>query len=156
MAFKFTEGPDGNFKFEGKIYENSHFPSLGSIQSDVVIDLEGCKYINSSGVKEWIKWIRAYEGLSFKFQNMPATMVLQANTVADFLPKTYLIESFYVPYFCEDDESRVDIKFVYGKEYKKSVDVDDLLQLKRNGQQLEMDVSPKVFFKFLQGMSTAE
>lgn len=70
---------------------------------ELVIDMTNVTYINSIGVKHWITWAMKLP-LTMKIQliNCPYVIVSQANIVVGFMTKNMRIESFRMPYACEE------------------------------------------------------
>lgn len=151
QASKQKEGDRLVISLSGSIDEdavllNVNFESC----KEVVLNLEKITAINSCGIREWIKWLKA-EGTSsvITFKNCPKIIVDQINMVAGFLPSNAVVESFYVPYFNEESGNEKMILFNKGKEFtdagvKPPDEVKDT-----NGSHMEMDVIEAKYFKFL-------
>lgn len=70
---------------------------------ELVIDMTNVTYINSIGVKHWITWaMKLPHDMSIKIVNCPYVIVSQANIVVGFTTKNMRIESFRMPYACEE------------------------------------------------------
>lgn len=154
--FKVEKGGDGNvvtLSFEGSVDEDAVFSNIevnGGSQT-VILDLDKIGSINSCGIREWIKWIKTVPtSASIVYKNCPKVIVDQINMVAGFLPDNATVESFYVPYYCEDSGNEKMILFTKGKDFTDdSVDVPEEITDKDTGEVLEMDVIEAKYFKFL-------
>jgi hypothetical protein len=116
----------------------------------VVIDLEGVTAINSVGIREWIKWIKAIPtSIELSVRKCPKIIVDQINMVAGFLPATTKVESFFVPYYADATGSEKMILFQTGKEFKDG-QIEPPAEVKDDsGEMMEMDVIEAKYFKFL-------
>lgn len=154
MGFSIEKKPEGSrvvLELKGNIDEDANFtpPDLAGAAA-VVLDLEGVNAINSVGIREWIKWVKALPGsLQLSVRRCPKIIVDQINMVAGFLPGATKVESFYVPYYSEGSGAEKMVLFEFGKEYKDGEvhappDVKD-----EAGETMEMDVIEAKYFKFL-------
>lgn len=153
--FKVTKNQEGEgvtFVFEGSIDEDAVFSGLETGEaSNVTLDLDNVKSINSCGIREWIKWIKTIPGNSeITYRKCPKVIVDQINMVAGFLPDNASVESFYVPYFSEDSGNEKMVLFQKGKEFSDNgVDAPEEFTDEETGEELEMDVIESKYFKFL-------
>src|SRR5207245_6922139 len=84
----------------GEITEEARFDELGPVDSRVVFDLSGIRRINSSGVREWIQFMRSIPtSAKVTFERCPPPVVVQASMIANFLGAGRIV-SFLAPYFC--------------------------------------------------------
>ena len=127
---------------------------LGNIEfenaNEIVLDLEKVTAINSCGIREWIKWIKAAPGTSkIVYRKCPKVIVDQINMVAGFLPENGNVESFFVPYFNEATGNEKMVLFKNGVEYNNGeVNPPDVVK-DETGDPMEMDVIEAKYFKFL-------
>jgi hypothetical protein len=154
MSFSIAKQPDGArlvVKISGGVDEDANFQPIdtGAFKS-VVLDLEGVTAINSVGIREWIKWVKAIPTtIQLSVSRCPKIIVDQINMVAGFLPPATIIESFFVPYFAESSGTEKMLLFEKDKEFKDGeihppADVKD-----DSGEEMEMDVIEAKYFKFL-------
>ena len=155
MAFnidKKVEGQTAIIALKGNIDEDASFAGseIGAV-SQITLDLQEVKAINSCGIREWINWIRtANEGAQITFKNCPKIIVDQINMVAGFLPEKAKVQSFYVPYYCESSGNEKMVLFTEGKEVKGSeVFAPEEVKDDESGEFMEMDVIEAKYFKFL-------
>jgi len=104
--FKYSSKQSGDtlyLGFEGSIDEDAEFPliELATVKK-VFIDLNGIRGINSTGIREWLDWIRPIsQSVEITLERCPKSIVLQFNMVAGFLPPKARVTSFYLPYYCD-------------------------------------------------------
>ncbi|PIU01222.1 MAG: hypothetical protein COT74_01575 [Bdellovibrionales bacterium CG10_big_fil_rev_8_21_14_0_10_45_34] len=159
-ALKISEEHNGTAKvlaFEGSIDEDTVFSNLDiSHAQEIVLNLDKVAGINSCGIREWIKWLNTRSPSShIVFQNCPKVIVDQMNMVSGFLPEGAIVESFYVPYYCEESDVETMVPFFRGKEFNgSSVNAPETVPCWKSGQPAEMDVVHAKYFKFLQTQST--
>ncbi len=126
---------------------------------ELVLEMTDVTYINSIGVKHWIMWtLRIPKNCLVKIINAPLVIVSQANTVVGFLSRTMQIESFRIPYACEDcgfEEMHVaqrgrEYQYPTATEPKKIAVVPELPCPKCGKGKLEPDIFIEKTFKFLE------
>lgn len=161
MEFKSTQKIEGDtliLNFEGAIDEDATFPAVEPEKyAKLVLDLNGISAINSVGIREWMEWIKPIAAkLSIRLKNCPKAMVFQFNMVEGFLPQGSVVESFYVPFYCEKCDKEENALFVVGKDVvveggSAKVKFDPKSQLKCTNAdcELEMDVTEAKYFQFL-------
>lgn len=106
---------------------------------------------NSAGLVEWLKYV---QGLSqpFFYIKCPPWMVGQFNSISQFFPEQLsAVVSFYVPYYCNDDDSNRNFLYVIGKEVK----LDQIAQTdsgpkSADGKSYVPDFMPEKYFAFLE------
>ncbi len=164
--FKAHEKPDGEnlvLTFEGVIDEEVKFPNVDAVKfKQVQIDLKGVRSINSVGIREWLNWIRPVSTVSqVVFIKTPKALVFQMNMVEGFLPKNGVVQSFFVPFYCETCDKEENVLFTVGKEvqvqggnYKINFDVKAANLCGKSDCDMEMDASEAKYFQFLKRMST--
>lgn len=106
---------------------------------------------NSIGIREWITWVTPLsrnKDLRIKLFGCPVSMVQQMNLLSGFLPAQAEVVSFYIPFYSDDtDES----KWVLVSRGKEIIDKELKVEFPKdsNGKEMEMDVNPKNYFKFI-------
>ena len=86
----------------GEITEDIDFASLAAqLRGDVAFDLEGVNRINSTGVREWINFVRALgkENVSFTLERCSLPFVNQLNMISNFRG-TGRVRSVFAPWYC--------------------------------------------------------
>jgi hypothetical protein len=117
---------------------------------DVEIDMADVKFINSYGGREWIKWTHNINTKkNIKLLNCPSIFLEYVNMIEGFIPSNGSIESFKVPYYCEN------CNLVTTKTYesKNTKDIGKDIALTTGCSNCkspaEIDVIVPNFFKFL-------
>ncbi len=147
-----VEGKTLKVSFAGAIDEtfsqvSGQIPKAENIE----FNLQALKSINSTGIREWIKYTQSLTGCTITFVNCPKVFIDQVNMVQGFIPAGSKIMSFYVPYYNEDNDTEKSVLFTYGKEYsdasvKLPADIKD-----DSGAVMEIDVIESKYFKFIKG-----
>ena len=154
MSFSIGKQPEGSrlaIQIVGNVDEDANFQpvDLGAFMA-VVLNLEGVAAINSVGIREWIKWVKAMpSSVQLSVRKCPKIIVDQINMVAGFLPAGTLIESFFVPYYADATGSEKMVLFENGKEFKDGVLTPPAEVKDDSGELMEMDVIEAKYFKFL-------
>jgi hypothetical protein len=68
--------------------------------------------LNSCGIRDWIEYISQLSPARLIYVNCPVQFINQINTVSGFITSNTEIQSFFVPYYCEqcDHERHVCVK----------------------------------------------
>ncbi len=104
------EGSTLRLEFFGNIDENSRFPAPKNLNTNnLIIDLNNITMINSLGIRAWTRWMKELPAKVITLEHCTPPIVQQMNIVSGFLPQKAVIESFYVPFYCDhcDTESKV-------------------------------------------------
>lgn len=155
MAFainKKSEGAKLTVEVTGNVDEDANFQPVDAAGATaVVLDLSGVTAINSVGIREWIKWVKAFPTtVQLSVRKCPKIIVDQINMVAGFLPPATRIESFFVPYYSDATGAEKMVLFSHGVEYKDGGVLDFPNEVKDDsGEAMEMDVIEAKYFKFL-------
>tara|TARA_Y100000031_G_scaffold145331_1_gene177807 strand:+ start:584 stop:1060 length:477 start_codon:yes stop_codon:yes gene_type:complete len=149
---KKQEGDSVVMQFEGILDEAASFGGVElSGGNKYVFDLEKVSAINSCGIREWVNWLKTGESAQeIVYKNCPKIIVDQINMVAGFLPNNGKVESFYVPYYCDETGAEKMILFKHGAEFKEGeVNPPDGIKDDETGDEMEMDVIEAKYFKFI-------
>lgn len=141
-------------QMSGSIDEDTVFPQLQQASPKVVMDLENVKSINSCGIREWVKWVTPISsGSQIFFQRCPKVIVDQMNMVEGFLPQNAIVDSFYVPYFCDDNDLDKIVLVQRGNEFQHTGQGGEVINIpetiNEEGNEYEIDVIESKYFKFL-------
>lgn len=156
MSFAINKKPAGSnlvLEIQGNIDEDATFspPDIGAF-ANVAIDLEKVTAINSVGIREWIKWVKAFPpNVQLSVRKCPKIVVDQINMVAGFLPQGTKVESFFVPYYSDASGSEKMVLFEEGREYKGGEVFAPAEVKDDSGELMEIDVIEAKYFKFLNG-----
>lgn len=94
--------PNASFlAVKGVIDEDADFrAAFAGLKPKVTIDLEGISFINSCGVREWVKAVQEFpKQADIQLLRCAPRIVEQANYVANFTGQGKIV-SFFAPYFC--------------------------------------------------------
>lgn len=150
------QGASATLTFAGSIDEDAKLPDPNEFKSmaEITVDMGGVQAINSCGVREWVKWIKAMPPTTkLIYTNSPKVIVDQMNMIGGLLPKGTVIKSFQVPYFCENCKQVHAIVFNEGKEFQGKAAKAPDLNCPKCGQPMELDVIEAKYFKFLSSIS---
>ena len=135
----------------GVIDGDQQFPPISSEVTSVSLDFNGLKYINSSGLRNWIAWKNinlSDHRVKLYVYNCPECFVEQLNVLKDILPAHSKVMSFKIPYYVEEVDKIVNVALSRDEDYvsedvkyQESIDVD--------GHNAEIDVDVKEYFSFL-------
>jgi rubredoxin len=144
---------------EGMIGETSDFFRYPTQNLDEMhINMAKVTFINSVGVKHWILWAtKTSEKCKVLLLNCPFMIASQASTVVGFLPKNFLLESFFAPFLCPDCETEKSVLLQRGTHYDFAHDAqaawkkvpDDMVCDKCKKAKLEPDFFEDKVFAFL-------
>lgn len=159
-GFEVNQLHDGDtlvFQFEGTIDEDVKFPELAESPAHIRLDMKAIRSINSCGIREWVRWITPIsEKNKVSLIHCPKVIVDQMNMVEGFLPEGAMVDSFYVPYFCEDLDQDHSILIERGREYEQAhgdkrgqIDIKETMRFDDFEGEFEIDVIESKYFKFL-------
>ncbi len=135
--------------FSGGIDEDSSFENVPKLNSKITFDLSNVQKINSCGIREWIKFQDELDpNLKITYRGCSQVIVEQMNIIKGFVRAGGVIESFYAPYFDEENDEEVKI-LITPKEV-----VDGKAPVKKNaeGVELKFDEIEAQYFNFLKGI----
>ena len=158
--FKITSNKTGSelyLKFSGDINENSEFNNINLEEIQVVhMDFKEVGFVNSVGLRSWIIWVKNFSNLKINFYNCPRQVVDQLNILEGFMPPNATVQSFFVPFYCDECDHTDMVLASRGKDYieasadkKEGVSLADELPCSQCGQNAEMDVLKERYFNFL-------
>lgn len=136
--------------FAGSIDEDSDFsPMEGLTKTEVILDLELVNFINSCGIREWIKYQEQLDPkIKLIYRKCPQVIVEQMNIVKGFVKAGGVIESFYAPYYDESTDTEVK-KLIAPSDVK-----DNKAPVVKNadGNDMEFDDIEAQYFNFLKNI----
>lgn len=113
-----------HFTLKGYLGERADFgaPMLENVE-DLHIDFDGVNFINSVGINTWLKWITTLKSnqpsIVVHFHKCPKAIVDQVNSIKGFLPGGGLVESFYMPFYDEENDKVHNVLLVRGTDYQE-------------------------------------
>lgn len=138
-------------RLTGDIDENAVFQDieLGASKA-VTIDLGGIEMINSGGSREWIKWTHSISRtIPVKFLNCSPVFMDYVNMIEGFIPAHGSIETFHLPYYCENCDLITNKTYESNKIKTVAKDVALSLECPKCKKAAKVDVVFPSFFKFL-------
>jgi hypothetical protein len=144
--------------FQGALCHEDAFPKLDLKNIEVIeINLEEVASINSSGIRNWLKWVGDLcNEVELNFFNVPKSMMDQVNMIPNFLPKNAKIKSFVMNYNCDNCDSHE--RKIYTQEQhvcknektgQIEVRIPEVYPCKFCGGQLQLEMFKAKFFRFL-------
>ncbi len=145
--------------FEGALDEEvvyqdlqASFAKLNLKEESSVVSLDFSRVTkgNSSGIVLWLRFLKTV-AFPFKYVHTPVWMVAQFNMVNGYFGKTGAVESFQVPFYCEELDELIGVEVQLGKEIplQKSYVGFQMPPVERNGHIYHMDFVPTKLLKFL-------
>lgn len=145
-------------EFSGPVDEHADF-SIVQVGQEVPLtfDLEKVTRINSLGIRTWMVWFaKNAAGRSLTFRSCPKIVVDQFNMVANFLPKSAVVESFFVPYFCETCSHEQAVLLQAGTDYLQATasspptfNLPPTPVCEKCSVAMDLDVNQNAYFRFL-------
>lgn len=127
----------------------SIFLDLFSEETNIIINLDEVTAINSTGIREWVKLMTLLKTTNIHLINCPKLFIDQVNMIKDFLPANSSIESFYVPYFSEKNNTEKEILFERNIHFtEKFVNFNSTIT-GNDGISYELDIIANRYFKFI-------
>jgi anti-anti-sigma factor len=144
---------------KGEIDEDAVFDfNLNIANKKLTIDLKELKYINSCGLRNWVNWMKKLKSNTIVvFRNCTRNVVDQLNILEGFGPVGAVVESFFVPYYCESCNYEESILVKRGQDYmEETSDAKELNKIPYTKEcpscksSMEIDILPQKYFKFFQ------
>ena len=133
----------------GYVNEYSQFPQLPNADY-VIIDLGQVKGLNSVGTRSWCTWLKTIQHTTkIVLDKCPVIFVKSFNQVKNSYPDNAQALSFVVPYFSDNTDERKDVIFKLSENFDNTGLTTPPKVLDRQGQPMDMDVIPEVYFSFL-------
>jgi anti-anti-sigma regulatory factor len=150
---------DYTIEMIGTVDEGTDFPTEKlRLSQRVVFDCEKLNHINSYGLQKWSIWMKSVdERQQFVLKSVRPRIVNMLNRIYQLLPKEHIVESFYVPYECEQCGHAEDQLVRRGREYIEAHNGQPaklLLPVEINCDKcksvMKTDIWPEHYLKFLQ------
>ena len=106
---------------------------------------------NSVGILKWLKAIDTVS-LPICYSQAPKWLVSQLNMIPQFMKNQAVVESFEVPFYCEEKDKDLIKLFVVGKDIEtksESYTEEDFPPVEKEGFYYIVDVIPKNYFRFI-------
>ena len=117
---------------------------------EIVVNFEKVNGIKWFGISELIRWLSSQKSAKIIYSKCPKNVVDQMNIVVGFLPRNAVVESFYVPYYCEESGEEAQVLFRFGIEFNEAniTPPGDVFDSK--GNKMEIDAIWVKYFRFLE------
>lgn len=133
----------------GALDEHAQLPNLPEV-AEVYVDLENLSYINSVGVRLWIRWVQeASKKTRIVLIKCPALFVKNLGSIRGMVVGTMSIQSFFVPYYDDKYNERKNVLFIRGKHFMDDGSLHMPEVKNANGEVIEPDVIEQSYFSFL-------
>ncbi len=137
-------------EFHGHIDEAFMFVANSIPMSEsYIFNFKHLVSINSSGIREWILFCQKIKAKKVILTDCPKPFIDQASMVDGFIPSSFQVLSFYVPYYNEDTDQEKLILMQMGKDYTKDSNSIPNEYTDTDGKIYEIDIIPSKYFKFL-------
>lgn len=133
----------------GALDEHAQLPTP-PVVSEIYVDLENLTYINSVGVRLWIRWIQEVtKSTKVILIKCPALFVKNLSSIRGMVTKNSTIQSFFVPYYDEKYSERKNVLFIRGKHFMDDGTLHMPEVKNSNGEVIEPDIIEQSYFSFL-------
>lgn len=153
MAFQATiqaENDTTIVHFTGALDEHAVLPPDMGASKDVYVDLDALTYINSVGVRLWIRWVTEATKKHHLFLiRCPALVVKNFSSIRGMLNKNTTVQSFYVPYYDETVDERKNALFIRGKHFMEDGTLQMPILKDGSGNVMAPDIIEETYFSFL-------
>ncbi|HLE09883.1 MAG: hypothetical protein A2504_10805 [Bdellovibrionales bacterium RIFOXYD12_FULL_39_22] len=136
----------------GAVDEDVRFPQLTlSAVKKIVFDFKELNLINSCGIREWVVWLRNIPAsIEVLYRNCPRILIEQINMIEGLMPANGYIESFYLPYYCEECDKQTMLLCERGKDYTRSgMETKEFVPCSKCQGNSEIDVIESKYLKFI-------
>ncbi len=147
------------YVFEGAIDEDAKLPPHSDKKlKKITINLRKVSGINSIGIREWVQWVESLSAIPLiVLYECPKAIVFQMNMISGFVPGNCVVESIFVPHFCEKCEKEAEILVRVGQDIEMDasgvVAYDfkpaEVAKCSENPCEMEMDYNPESYMVFL-------
>ena len=141
-----------NISIGGAVDEDAKFPKVefNNIKQ-INFNFSKLKLINSCGIREWVIWLRDIPSdITVVYCQCPRILVEQINMIDGLMPKNGFVESFFIPYYCEECDEISDLLCSKGKDYG-GVDFEpkEFISCNKCENNAEIDIIESKYLKFL-------
>ncbi len=115
------------------------------------VNFSDVQLANSVGILHWLKSIESLK-TPLCYSQAPKWLVSQLNMVPQFMHNNAVVESFDVPFYCEDNDDEIIQQFITGQDIEikgESFSVEDFPTIEKDGSSYNIDVLPKNYFRFI-------
>lgn len=148
----FRDGTKFKMDFSGRIDEDSNFPVVDYKDvSFINYDFENLTHINSCGIREFVLWGRKIPAkIKVVYSRCPRILIEQINMIDGIMVKNGRIDSFYVPYFCENCDTARLILVEKERDYLDGkLVLSEFIKCSQCSEEAEIDIIESKYLKFL-------
>lgn len=136
-------------QLSGALDEHAQLPSISG-PAEIYVDLENLSYINSVGVRVWIRWVQEVtKATKIILIKCPALFVKNLSSIRGMVNKNMVVQSFYVPYYDDKYSERKNVLFIRGKHFMNDGTLHMPEVKNSNGELIEPDIIEQTYFSFL-------
>jgi hypothetical protein len=133
----------------GVMDEHMQLPAINE-GLPIRVDLQQVTYINSIGVRKWIRWVSDMtQKPLLLMENCPAIFVKNLATIKGMMADNMSVESFYVPYYNDETGQRRNVLFRTGIEFFPNGQIHPPEIHEEGVGKFEIDVVEDIYFSFL-------
>ena len=139
-----------DLKLTGPLDEHTELPTYTKpINGSLSIDLKDLSTINSVGCRTWINWIKSINASDgIYLYNCPPQFISQVSILFGFVPEGVIIQSFYVPYYCDSCGAEEFYKVEAGNSDYEKLKVPDNIICPVCSASMHIDVVKEKFLAF--------
>lgn len=141
-------------RMEGPINEHADFtPVKFAKRPPIEIDMSEVTLINSVGIRAFADWSAQLQNEVIELSHVPKFFVDQINMIPGLIPARAKVISFYVPFFCPENEKEKRVLYRRGLEFDVKggeVKLSHPTVTDEEKHPYELDVVPVKFFSFLE------
>lgn len=148
LEIKKTEDSDSvTFSLSGQIDEDANLETmLVDCVKKVIFNLDKIDMINSCGVREWVEFQKQIDNkVQIVYQKCPQVVIEQLNIIKGFIKEGGVVESFYAPYYDEQNDKEIKILLTPDEVINHKAPV----KKNESGAELEFDGIELQYFNFL-------
>lgn len=136
-------------QLSGALDEHAQLPTIPA-GTEIHVDLEKLTYLNSVGVRLWIRWVAdVTKNTKMILIRCPALFVKNFSSIRGMLNRNTLVQSFYVPYYDDKYDERKNVLYIRGREFLDDGTLNMPTLKNANGDVMEPDVIEQTYFSFL-------
>jgi hypothetical protein len=116
------------------------------------INFSEVRMANSVGILNWLNIMESLNDVSVCYSMAPKWLIGQINMVPQFMRNKAVVESFEVPFYCEEKDTETIQLFVVGRDIiikKEAYTVEDFNPIVKGEDEYLIDVLPKNYFRFI-------
>lgn len=131
----------------GPLNEDSLFTSASFEPTSMIhIHLDELTSINSTGIRQWVIWVKDYPESEWQLWGCPPHFINNLNMIDKFVPKKSKVKTFYLPFFSQ--ETGEEIQILIERESWESQPNKIETPRDSSGNLMHPDIIEDRFFKF--------